>query len=63
MSEKGNIGTWHMLAHRKPCLISILQRPSQGFWGKGEQGHFFRGTGERRPKNKGNRGNFDEQGT
>ena len=26
-----------------------------GFWGTGEQGHFFRGTGEQRHKNKGNR--------
>ena len=27
-----------------------------GFWGTWEQGHFFRGTGEQRHKNKGNRG-------
>ena len=40
-------------------------RPSRVFWGTGEQGHFFRGTGEQRPKNKGkgNTGNFPERGT
>ena len=34
----------------------LLGRPSQGFWGTGEQGHFFRGTGEQRPYFEGNRG-------
>ena len=58
MSEIGNIGTWHMLVHRKPCLISILQRPVQGFWGTGEQRQFF--SGEQRLKNKGNTGNFGD---
>ena len=33
-------------------------RPYQGFWGTGEQGHFFRETGEQRPKIKGNTDNL-----
>ena len=38
--------------------------PPRGFRETGEQGHFFfRGTGEQRPKNKGNTGNFGEQKT
>ena len=31
-------------------------RPSQGFWGTGENGIYFRGTGEQRSNFEGNRG-------
>ena len=41
-------------------LPTILQkekvRSSQGFWGTGEKGIYFRGTGEQRPNFEGNRG-------
>ena len=63
MSEIGNIGTLHMLVHRKPRLISILQSPPKGFGEQGNKGIFFRETGEHRLKNKGNTGSFGEQGT
>ena len=46
-------------------MITFM-RPSQGVGGTGEQGHFFRGTGEQRLKNKGNMGTqviVLEQGT
>ena len=31
-------------------------RPSQGFWGTGQQRQFFQGNREKKPKNKVNRG-------
>ena len=53
MSEIGNIGTWHMLVHRKPRLVSLLQRPAKGFWGTGEQRHFLGEQGNKGLKIKG----------
>ena len=38
-------------------------RPSQGFGEQGNKGKFFRGTGEQRPKNKGNREHRKFSGT
>ena len=38
-------------------------RPSQGFGEQGNKGKFFRGTGEQRPKNKGNREHRQFSGT
>ena len=40
-----------------------MMRPSQGFWGTGEKGIYFRGTGEQRPNFEGNKDNIEEQGT
>ena len=39
-----------------PDHTDLLLRPSQGFWGTGENGIYFRGTGEQRPNFEGNRG-------
>ena len=36
--------------------ITLIMRPSQGFGEQGNKGKFFRGTGEQRPKNKGEQG-------
>ena len=40
-----------------------MMRPSQGFGEQGNKGKFFRGTGEQRPKNKGNREHRQFSGT
>ena len=46
----------HVWCSSRPFVIQVNVRPFQGFWGTGEKGKIFRGTGEQRPKNKGNRG-------
>ena len=38
-------------------------RPSQGVWGTGEKGIYFRGIGEQRTNFKGNKNDIGEQGT
>ena len=38
-------------------------RPSRGFGEQGNKGNLFRGTGEERPKNKGNREHRQFSGT
>ena len=37
-------------------MLVSFKRRSQGFWGTGEKGIYFRGTGEQRPNFEGNRG-------
>ena len=52
----------HLSPFRDPHLqmyfthSSFLLRPSQGLWGTGEKGIYFRGTGEQRSNFEGNRG-------
>ena len=47
------------------CLSQVMRklRPSQGFWGTGEQGHLFQGNRGTKAKFLGNKDNIGEQGT
>ena len=48
----GEMGMFHSGTAYNPHANTSL-RPSQGFWGTGENGIYFKGTGEQRPNFEG----------